>query len=138
LELGGEDLIDPRRVPDRLIPLVHRELVRGDQAPDRLEHRAAIPGAIELAENHTVQSIQLDAAAAEAGDPAASLRLQPGQGACDRPLAGAAREPGRLDVEVDQLREEAAEQATGQETGTVVPVGDPSARLAEAGSNPFP
>src|SRR4029077_19093624 len=102
------------------------------------EHRGAIPGAIELAEHHTVQSIQLDAVAAEVGNRAASLRLHPGKGVCDPPLAGGAREPGRSDVKVDQIREETAEQVPGQDTGTFHLAGDRSARRTEVRSNPLP
>ena len=76
--------------------------------------------AVEEAEHQAVEVAHFDVAEAEVRDPGVGFGLESGQGAGERAFAGLRRDPGGMEVELDEIRPEAL-QHQGREPVAIVP-----------------
>ena len=105
---------------DGLVPLLDREGVVRDRLLQGFDDRASVVIAVEEAEHQAVEVAHFDMAEAEVRDPGVGFGLESGQGAGERAFAGLRRDPGGMEVELDEIRPEAL-QHQGREPVAIVP-----------------
>ena len=104
-----------------------------------LDERPPVVIAVEEGEHQAVEIAHLDVAEAEVRDPGVGFGLESGQGAGERAFAGLRRDPGGMEVELDEIRPEEL-QHQGREPVSIVPgVGERRGRsLPAAATGPRP